>query len=615
MNVRPVPLPIAASLLLAAALSAPAAAERESYSFVSDAGPEVSLLSTAADEERARVNTPVLSGDRIVTGAASRAEVVLASGNVVRIDAKSELRFDRMSRTYESDDDRDLLYLQYGDAAAEIRNPESGDRAFRLDTDDATIVVASRGSIRVDTGRRGTEVYVLAGEAEVTGRGGSAVLREGGYAFVSGTDEIEVGNADLPRDQFTRFIDERENRRAPGEAATWISSDYEYESSLADFDQNGSWVFVSSSGQMGWRPAVSSDWRPYSLGYWRWTPCGLTWVSYEPWGWLPYHFGTWRKDPTVGWLWLPGAAFAPAWVYWSYTPTWVGWCPIGYYGHGRQPRRTPAETDGGARDLPNLHGRVDLTRVDPRGWNYAPVSRIGRHLDPSRDITRGERLPLRPGDTAIISTAPLRTGRGSTAAPTAVREAVRRLAEGGRHGGAPTVNEGLTALLGRDRNLAPGAEQELRRSISPLRPGETAAPHAAEAVFSPRRLYGGFDRPGTTPRGEGPRRDAVGGDDWRTAAPKARGAPGAVSSAPARQPALDNGWRSPASPAPRDLGLRRIEPTTPNDTGWRAPRREPSVRAPDAHVAAPGRAPVPHQASPPARAAPAAPRGDQPKNR
>lgn len=607
---RPVRLPIPAALIFAAALSAPAAAERESYSFVSYAGPDVSLLSTAADEETARINTPVLSGDRIITGAASRAEVVLASGNVVRIDAKSELRFDRMSRTYESDDDRDLLYLPHGDAAAEIRNPQAGERAFRLDTDDATIVVTRRGGIRVDAGRRGTEVYVLAGEAEVAGRGGSVVLREGEYAFVSGTDEIEVGNADLPRDPFTRFVDERENRRAPREAATWVSSDYDYESSLAGFDENGSWVFVSSSGQLGWRPAVSADWRPYSLGYWRWTPCGLTWVSYEPWGWLPYHFGTWCFDAREGWVWMPGSVYAPAWVYWSYTPTWVGWCPIGYYSHdGHRSPRTSAEGGGGSR-FPHLRGRVDLTRVDPRGWNYAPASRIGKHLDPSRDITRGERLPLRPGDTAIVSTAPLRTNRGA-AAPAAVRDAIRRVAEGARHESALTVSEGLTALLGRDRNLTPGAEQELRQSIAPLRLEETAAPRSSDVVLSPHRLDGGFDRPRTPSRGDGPPRDLRGEEDWRTTALKTRGTPGAGSAAPRRQPALDNGWRSPISPAPRDLGLRRAEPTTPNDTGWRAPRREPSARSPEPHAAAP----APHRATVAPHAAPAAPRSEAPKQR
>jgi hypothetical protein len=591
-------LPIPAALILAAALSAPAAAERESYSFVSYAGSDVSLLSSAADEETARINTPVLSGDRIVTGPASRAEVVLASGNVVRIDAKTEVRFDRMSRTYESDDDRDLLYLPHGDAAVETRDPEAGDWALRLDTDDATIVVERHGLIRVDAGRRGTEVYVLAGEAEVAGRSGSIVLREGEYAFIRGTDEIEVGNADPPRDTFTRFVDERHSRRPPGEATTWIGSNYDYESSLAGFDENGSWVYVSSYDRWGWRPAVSADWRPYSLGYWRWTPCGLTWVSYEPWGWLPYHFGTWCREALYGWVWMPGSAYAPAWVYWSYTPAWVGWCPTGYYGTwGSRSTRTRYGVTGGFFPVPYFRGRVDLARVDPHGWNYAPSHRIGRHLDPLRDIVRGERLPLRSGDTAIVSTAPLRIDRGAAPAPVAVRDAIRRVAESAGPRSTLPVSEGLTALLRRDPNLTEAAEQELRRSIAPLRRDETLRPVTPDAVLSPRK-----------------------------------GTRGAGSSAPRRQPALDNGWRSPASPAPRDVRPRRTETAVPTDTGWRAPRREsstrtaPPVAAPSRpervapHVAAPAPAPAPHVAPAPAphvapHVAPAAPRSEPPKQR
>ncbi|HUM03732.1 MAG TPA: FecR family protein [Thermoanaerobaculia bacterium] len=611
-----------AALIIGAVLSLPAAGQRESYSYVSYAGADVALLSSASDEETARINTPVLSGDRLVTGAGSRAEVVLASGNLVRADLKTELRFDRMVRTYESDDDRDLLFLLRGAVAAEIRSAESGERAFRLDTDDATVVVEGRGHVRVDAGRRGTEVYVLSGEAAVVGRGGQEVLRAGQYAFVLGSNEIDVQNLDPPRDRFTRFVDERSDRRPQGGAATWVASDYEYESSLAGFDDNGSWVYASSSDRWCWRPAVSPDWRPYTYGTWRWTPCGLTWVSYEPWGWLPYHYGSWFWESAYGWVWMPGSAYAPAWVYWSYSPSYVGWCPIGYYGN-HWDRST------GSPRFPHFRGLADLTRIDPRGWNYAPATRLGGRLDPSRDIVRGEHVPLRPGETGIISTSPLRIEKGAAPASAAVREAVRKISQSPASRNPLPVNEGLTALLRRDANLTPAAEQELRRSLAPLRARESLRPVSPDALLRPR----------------GGEAASVRGDDWRTTGARSRATSRTeVSSTRKPDPVRENGWRSPASTAPRDLSPRPTEVPGQNDTGWRAPRAADGLRARETPVRrgadgdwreAPARAPLsrsapapaPHAAAPaparresdpgpapaPAPHAPAAPRNDSPR--
>ncbi len=568
----------AASVLLAA-FSGPAAAQRESYSFVSYAGTEVSLVSSATDEETARINTPILSGDRLVTGGSSRAEAVLASGNIVRLDAKSELRFDRMVRTYESDDERDLLYLLKGDVAIDVRDAETGDRAFRLDTDDATVVVEGTGQIRVDVGRRGTEVYVTAGEASVTGRGGAVVLQAGQYAYVRGADAVEAEWYDPPQDRFARFVNERRDRKPPPSTAGTIGSDYDYEAAQAGFDENGSWFYSSAYDRWCWRPTVAADWSPYSLGYWRWTPGGLTWVSYEPWGWLPYHYGTWCFDDGFGWYWMPGSVYAPAWVYWCYTPSWIGWCPTGYYGYYDSYYRDACRwygSDGGYLRHPYLRGRVDVSRIDPRGWNFASSNRIGLRLDPGRDIVRGDRVTRRPGQAGVVATAPLRIDRGSLNAPAAVQTAVGRIAGGGR--GAPArVDEGLTEILGRGSVLPQEGQQELRRSILTSGRPEMLRPLSPDQVLTPRGATEAFARPGDAVTRSG--RDAVAtgsGDGWRTASLPDRGAGTVGSSAPRRR---DDGWRSPASPAPRDVSPRQTDRVRPSDTGWRAPRVAPRTNA------------------------------------
>jgi hypothetical protein len=542
-----------AAALAAGVLAGPAAAQREGYTFLSYVGSEVSLASNGADVEAARVNMPILPGDRLTTGGASRAEAVLASGNVVRVDGKSDLRFERMARTYESDDDRDLLVLERGAVAVDVRDAEPRDLAFRLDTADATVLAPGRAGFRVDTGRRGTEIYAASGEIEILAQAGSVLLRAGEYAFVSGAEEIDVEAADLPRDRFTRFLEDRKMRIESAPTAGNVVSDYEYEADVASFDDYGSWVYVASVGRNGWRPTVASDWRPYSAGTWRWTPAGLTWVSYEPWGWLPYHYGSWTFDGSFGWCWLPGAAYSPAWVYWSYTPGYIGWCPVGYYGYYDNYYRSTRlwwGLDSGGVHAPHLRGRVDVSQVDPRGWNYVAAGRIGSRLDPSRDVIRGERVPFRPGETAFIATNPLRIDRGASPAPVAVQQAVRRMTDAASpRAGAPAPSEGLAAVLRRDARLSPAAEQELRRSTGLRTREDTFRPVTPDRLVTSARTD------------EAPVRSGV-----RTGTPYI---------------SRDDGWRSPSSPAPRVVE-RTPERPVRVDSGWRAPRRLDQSRTGDA---------------------------------
>ncbi|MGZ5429539.1 MAG: FecR domain-containing protein, partial [Thermoanaerobaculia bacterium] len=211
MNARRIaPSALAAALFAAAMAPDRADAQREGYTYLSYVQPDVSLLSKAEDDAAARINMPVLAGDSLVTGVGARAEAVLADGNVVRVDGYTDLRFERMARTYESDDDRDLLFLARGTAVVEVRESRdvaTGERALRLDTDDATILAPARALFRVDAGRRGTEIYVLSGKVEVSGRGGHALLRAGEYAFLSGDSDIEVDVSAPPRDRFARFVE------------------------------------------------------------------------------------------------------------------------------------------------------------------------------------------------------------------------------------------------------------------------------------------------------------------------------------------------------------------------------------------------------------------------
>ena len=97
----------------------------------------------------------------------------------------------------------------------------------------------------------------------------------------------------------------------------------------ADLSSNGRWIETPEYGTV-WQPIrVASDWQPYRYGRWAWTDAGWAWVSDESFGWAVYHYGRWGFAPELGWYWVPGRVWAPAWVEWRFGDRYAGWCPLG----------------------------------------------------------------------------------------------------------------------------------------------------------------------------------------------------------------------------------------------------------------------------------------------
>jgi hypothetical protein len=90
----------------------------------------------------------------------------------------------------------------------------------------------------------------------------------------------------------------------------------------------GNWIERPNYGWV-WTPRnVSASWRPYQAGHWVWSDEGWTWLTDEPYGWATYHYGRWYQDPELGWAWVPGSDWAPAWVSWQEGDGNVGWAPL-----------------------------------------------------------------------------------------------------------------------------------------------------------------------------------------------------------------------------------------------------------------------------------------------
>jgi hypothetical protein len=119
-----------------------------------------------------------------------------------------------------------------------------------------------------------------------------------------------------------------------GQAPAYSDTD---PSALTDFhaalDQYGAWVDDPTYGTV-WVPsssAVGPDFTPYSTaGHWSYDS-DYTWVSDYGWGWAPFHYGRWVYSGPAGWAWVPGRAYAGAWVSWRYgwdDWAYVGWAPL-----------------------------------------------------------------------------------------------------------------------------------------------------------------------------------------------------------------------------------------------------------------------------------------------
>ena len=93
----------------------------------------------------------------------------------------------------------------------------------------------------------------------------------------------------------------------------------------------GNWVQLPDYGA-AWQPAVETanpDWKPYvDGGQWINSDSGWYWQSDYPWGATPFHYGGWVNTAPLGWVWVPGKTWGPAWVAWRSTSSYVGWAPL-----------------------------------------------------------------------------------------------------------------------------------------------------------------------------------------------------------------------------------------------------------------------------------------------
>lgn len=243
------------------------------------------------------VNSPIVEGDSVRTTGASRAEVQLSPGNIVRIVAESEAQFVELGekvfrlRVIHGT----VLYSELPDSPADID----------IETPFAAVRPQQKGRYRIHVGADSTVIEVREGKTEIALEHSTSRLTAGEAMTLwqgSSGMEFEVAKASN-RDGFDRWASNRDRELRRASAYRYVSRDIY---GVDTFDDHGSWRLVPSVGHC-WFPRVPVTWVPYRHGHWSWIDYyGWNWVAYEPWGWATSHWGRWHHHPIYGWGWYPG---------------------------------------------------------------------------------------------------------------------------------------------------------------------------------------------------------------------------------------------------------------------------------------------------------------------
>jgi hypothetical protein len=272
----------------------------------------------SGDFSAVTLNTPLVTGDKVATGDASRTELQLDYANLLRLDQNSQADVAAL--------DKNRIQVQVSQGLANYSMLKGFQADVEIDTPNVSVHPVREGRYRVQITPDGDSlVTVIDGEAQVSTSEGSTTVKKGQLITVRGTGtEAQYKVSDAPHtDDWDKWNKDRDNIIYNANAYRKTNH---YYTGAADLDAYGTWTEVPDYGQV-WVPQVDYGWAPYRVGQWDWEPYwGWTWVSGEPWGWAPYHYGRWFLWGG-SWAWWPGP------VYPAYQPIWAP-AYVSFFGFG-----------------------------------------------------------------------------------------------------------------------------------------------------------------------------------------------------------------------------------------------------------------------------------------
>lgn len=303
----------------------PARVARLSY-----ASGDLGLMPAGSTEwSAADVNRPLTNGDKLSSGADSRAELELG-GASLRLSGQSDIGVLNLNA------DIGQFELTQGTVSLTVRSLDEGS-SYEIDTPTLALVISQPGTFRIDVPTDGssTTVTVFDGGATVYGENHAQreVFSGRSYQFANASlNNVMVSDIE-GRDAFDAWCSERDAQYASANQVDYVPDAVV---GAQDLNQYGDWQVDDDYGPVWYPDNVVAGWAPYRFGHWVWiAPWGWTWVDGLPWGFAPYHYGRWIFV-RGRWGWIPGPPhvrpiYAPALVAFVGLGAGgpVGWFPLG----------------------------------------------------------------------------------------------------------------------------------------------------------------------------------------------------------------------------------------------------------------------------------------------
>ena len=297
--------------------------------------------------ELAVLNLPLGPGDTIKTTDKRQCEIQFDTGTLVRMDTNTSLKIETvLAESLSSGKKLTNLVLLNGQIYVMYKRYKRGE-VFQIMTPNTAIKLDQHSVGFVNAKDNGsTDVQIKEGKGHVMYGADEKhldkkKLKKHMTLTVSHDDTVASGAYERDTDFELWNESMNEDFVAMHKGVTFIPDPiYRYPEAVVYFAQkysniHGEWAWNSLYGFV-WKPNYSrkypgGGYQPYVNGSWNSFDNQLFWVPAEPWGWVPYHLGVWLWDKDVGWMWLPGDAFAPAWVTWEFFAGYYMWKPWSLY--------------------------------------------------------------------------------------------------------------------------------------------------------------------------------------------------------------------------------------------------------------------------------------------
>jgi hypothetical protein len=304
--------------------------------------PEI-FRSGLAVPETATLNFPLAPGDVVVTYD-KPCEIQFDSGTIVRLGTDTKLKIETiMAQTLSSGEQLSNLFLEKGRIYLMYTAYNSWE-IFQLLTPTAALKMKNHTVILAEVAENGeTRLVLKEGKGNLlfgpsSDRLKSMAVKKGESLVIRADNQVEK-TANFPELADFEAWNEKLNKEflelhkgitpLPKPIQKLPAAVFYFAQNYGN--QYGQWIWDDFYGYV-WRPYYNDvypwgNWSPYFYGRWSYVNGSLFWVPEEPWGWVPYHLGIWQWDKKLGWVWIPGSVFAPAWVDWEFYFGLYSWRP------------------------------------------------------------------------------------------------------------------------------------------------------------------------------------------------------------------------------------------------------------------------------------------------